>query len=143
MKTLKRVTWALAFAAMLFIVGCEGADRATGTNTANGTADPNGGTAGEVIRAVDAFLPPGLNLFTKLALLALTGYQQVRLATTSKQRDAATAAQAATITGVKTATANDPTLAAKIADAIYDAHQSAGVDPTHTVDSVNTLEPPK
>lgn len=129
---------------LLSSVGCEQVDNATGTNVKAGTADPGGGAAGDVLRTVDGFLPPGWNLLAKIALAGLTLYQTIRLKTTKDQRDSAVDAHDATVAGVKSAliASTSPTASA-ISDAIYDAHQAAGVDPEHTVAVVNRLEPPK
>lgn len=144
MRTLNVILMLVVAMALLFSVGCDFLDSHTGTDVKNGTADPNGGDIGAALKAADGFIPGPWNLLIKLALAGVTLYQSVRLRTTAGQRDAALNAHDSTLTGLKNfAITQGPTIAAQIADAIYDAHHRSDVDPALTKQAVDVLEPPK
>lgn len=142
----KFLNWALMGLLVLTLglsVGCDAVDNATGTNVKAGTADPNGGTVGSVLRAADSFLPSPWNLITHTLLGGLALYQGIRLKSASSALDAAQTVVDSTIAGVKSFAKANPASAETLADHIQAAHTDAGAAPAATTAMMNAITPPK
>lgn len=143
MRTLRLTLLALCLAAFGVIAGCDAVDKATGTNVAAGTADPNGGTVGTVLRTADSFIPPEYNFIAKLLLAGVTLYQTLRLKTATKDMANYELSDSATAAALRDFMRGAPDGEMKeLADKLYDAHVASGVDPAYTVDVVNKIAPP-
>lgn len=144
MRTMRLTLLALCLLSLGVMVSCEPLDKATGTNVAAGTADPNGGTIGTVLRTADGFIPPEYNFIAKLLLAGVTLYQTLRLKTATKEAANYELSDSATAAALRDFMRGAPEGEMKeLADKLYDAHVASGVDPAFTVDVVNKIAPPQ
>lgn len=141
MKILYTMFMVVVACALLFSAGCDLADKATGTDVKAGTAAPDGGPLGEGVKALDGILPAPFNLATKLLLAGVALYQQIRLKNKDGIIDAAEAATAATLAGVRSFVKDNPLHTKALEDKIWAAHMDAGISEAHTVEHVETVNP--
>lgn len=144
MRTLRLALLGLCILSIGMIAGCDLVDSATGVDVKVGTADPDGGKVGDVLRAADKFIPPEWNFLAKLALAGVTLYQTLRLKTAKRDESNYELSDSATAEALKEFMRGEPDSDMKeLADKLYDAHVKNGVDPEYTVDVVNKIAPPK